>query len=358
MNAACQDDDRWLRVRRRDGTARDFVYAVTSTGVYCLPGCPSRLPRRENVRFFATPAAAERAGFRPCKRCRPQIPAGRSHDGTPRVLAGVIAALDAAQTPPRIADLAVAEGLSPGNLHRLFKQAYGITPREYYAARRLRRFADSLAPAAQTGSVTDSVYAAGYGSSSRLYDESGCLGLPPALLRNGGAEETVRYAVGPTSLGPVLVAATERGLCRVDFGGDAASLLADLRRRLPRALLRHSPEELADWLAQIAAFVERPTGRLDLPLDIAGTLFQRRVWKALCDIPPGETISYGELARRIGSPGAARAVGAACGANPAAVVIPCHRAVGGSGKLIGYRWGIERKKALLCREKSLREEIS
>ncbi len=240
-------------------------------------------------------------------------------------------------------------------LHRRFKQAYGVTPREYYAAGRLCRFADDLAVASTEGSVTDSAYAAGYGSSSRLYDESGCLGLTPSALRSGGADAEVRYAFGATSLGVVLVAATEQGLCRVEFGEGEDALLQGLRERLPRARLHPAPAELADWVAAVAAFVERPAGGLSLPLDVAGTLFQRRVWKALCEVPPGETISYGELARRIGSPGAARAVGAACGANPVAVIIPCHRAVGGTGKLTGYRWGIERKKTLLTREKNLRK---
>ncbi len=358
MSGGTPDDERWTRVLRRDRSGKAFVYAVTGTGIYCLPGCPARLPRRENVRFFATPAEARAAGFRPCKRCRPDLPAGGADDAADAALAAVRTALDAAETPPRIADLAAAAGLSPSRLHRLFRQAYGVTPREYYAARRLRRFADSLRPDGQTpqasGSVTRSLYAAGYGSDSRLYDESGCLGLTPGALRAGGAGAAVRYALGSTSLGTVLVAATEQGLCGVEFGNDGEELFAALRRRLPRASLRHAPDELADWVAQIAAFVERPAGRLDLPLDVAGTLFQRRVWKALCEVPPGETISYGELARRIGSPGATRAVGAACGANPAAVVIPCHRAVGGTGRLTGYRWGIARKQALLTREEALR----
>lgn len=267
-------------------------------------------------------------------------------------LEAVRALLDAADTPPRVAELAASAGLSPTRLHKLFRKAYGVTPREYYAARRLRRFADSLAPeGAET--VTDSVYAAGYGSSSRLYEESGCLGLPPSALKAGGEGQAVRYAFGATSLGTVLVAATQSGLCHVAFGSAEEELLDGLRRRLPRARLCHAPGELADWTAQLAAFVERPAGRLALPLDVAGTVFQRRVWKALAEVPPGQTISYGELARRIGSPGAARAVGAACGANPVAVVIPCHRAVGSSGRLTGYRWGVERKAALLGREKEL-----
>ncbi|EPR44762.1 methylated-DNA/protein-cysteine methyltransferase [Desulfovibrio sp. X2] len=358
------DDARWARLLAQKHGADDpgdgFVYGVTTTGVYCRPGCPARLPRRENAVFFANAEAAEAAGFRPCKRCRPDAPddtlrAGeerKAHEAVRRALA----LLDAAESPPRLAELAAAAGCSPSHFHRLFKKTLGATPGEYFAARRLRRLQQSLAA---ESSVTGSLYAAGYGSSSRLYErDAHLLGMPPKAYGGkaaGGEGQEIAFAAARTSLGWVLVAATRSGICNVEFGDDPAALEKGLRERFPRAVLREDETALSAWLGQIAAFVESPAGSLDLPLDVAGTLFQQKVWKALQKLPPGTTVSYAELARLIGRPGAARAVGRACGANRHAVLIPCHRAVGGSGKLVGYRWGLDRKQALLAREKAARD---
>lgn len=340
-------DERWEAVVRRDPRADGaFVYAVQTTGVYCRPSCGARLPRRENVRFFATGREAEQAGFRACKRCRPDGPslAERRAEAVRRACR----AIADADGPPRLEALARAVGMSPHHFHRVFKAATGVTPRAYAAARRAERVRRGLGQAA---SVTDAVYDAGFGASSRFYaaaDE--ILGMAPSRFRQGGRGEAIRFAVGQCSLGAILVAATERGVCAILLGDDAEALVRDLQDRFRAAELRGGDADFEGWVAAVVGLVESPAAETNLPLDVRGTAFQQRVWQALRLVPPGTTASYGEIAARIGAPRSARAVAGACAANPLAVAIPCHRVVARDGSLGGYRWGIERKRALLRRE--------
>ena len=342
MSVAARENARWRAVCGRDGSARGaFVYAVRTTGVYCSPGCATRRPRRENVLFYDAPRNAELAGYRPCRRCRP-------HQKPPHgdVVARACRALREAEEEPRLAELARDAGLSPGYFQRLFKKQIGLSPKEYARAVRRERLRDGLGRAE---SVADAIYAAGYGSASRAYaDKSAAL----SLYRRGAKGEVIFHAVADTSLGEILVAMTERGVCLVEFL-DSREREAALRRRFPLARLQAADARQAAWVGEVVAQVDGASGSANgaLPLEIRGTAFQERVWRALREIPPGETRSYGELARRIGRPTSARAVGAACGANPIAVVIPCHRVVGASGALTGYRWGVARKEALLRRER-------
>jgi AraC family transcriptional regulator of adaptative response/methylated-DNA-[protein]-cysteine methyltransferase len=340
-------DPRWAAVLARDPDA-GFLYSVRTTGVYCRPSCGSRRPAPRNVAFHLDPAAAEAAGFRPCRRCRPD----EAHPGAARaaLVAAACRTIDSAESPPRLAELAVSVGLSPHHFHRAFKAATGLTPRAYAAAVRARRLREAL-PEAE--SVTAAGYDAGFGASSRLYEASGgVLGMSPAAYRKGGERTSIRFAVGPSSLGQVLVARTDRGLCAIQLGEDADALATELRARFPRADIAGPDPELAAELEAVIGAVEDPRRSVPLPLDVQGTAFQQRVWAALSAVPPGRTVTYSELAARAGFPGAARAAGAACGANRLAVVIPCHRAVGRSGALTGYAWGLERKQALLNREAS------
>jgi AraC family transcriptional regulator of adaptative response/methylated-DNA-[protein]-cysteine methyltransferase len=340
------DTARWRAVETRRPGA--FVYAVVTTGIYCRPDCPARRPRRVNVRFFDDPAQAAAAGFRPCRRCRPDRPDARP-DARAALVVGACRAIEAAETPPRLAALAAGAGLSPFHFHRLFRAATGVTPHEYAAACRARRARDALGEA---GTVTAALYDAGFGSAGRFYAEApGRLGMTPGRFRAGGAGESIRFAVGQGSLGAVLVAATDRGICAVALGDDPQALLDDLQALFPRAALVGADSQFERWVAQVVGLVEEPSRGLGLPLDIRGTAFQQRVWRALREIPCGETLSYAELARRLGVPGSARAVAGACAANRIAVAIPCHRVVRTGGGLAGYRWGIERKRALLDRER-------
>jgi AraC family transcriptional regulator of adaptative response/methylated-DNA-[protein]-cysteine methyltransferase len=340
------DEQRWQAVCRRDPAATDaFRYGVASTGIYCRPTCAARRPNRENVRFFATSADAERAGFRACKRCRPA--------GEPLpLLAGVARAcalLEEREDSPSTAELARAAGVSASHFHRLFKQATGVTPHEYGAAVRRRRLQEQLSSGEP---VTSAVYEAGFGSGSRVYERAGeLLGMTPGRYRRGGEGAVIRHAVTQTTLGPLLVAATERGLCMIAFGETEESLIAQLRERFPRAELQAGNAEFAELVAKVAARVEQPHLGGDLPLDVRGTAFQQRVWQALTRIPPGVTRTYSQLAAELGEPAAVRAVAGACAANHLAVVIPCHRVIGSRGELRGYRWGLERKRALLERER-------
>lgn len=338
------EEQNWRAVRDRDRSADGcFVYAVRSTGVYCRPGCPSRPARRENVTFYAAPAAAEAAGYRPCKRCRP-----KEHPGA-RVAEAVrhaCALIEAAEEQPDLATLARAAGYSPSHFQRLFKAHVGLSPKQYAITRRKARLRTALAEAV---SVTDAIYAAGFGASSRAYDDKGALGMTPGTYRNGAAGETIRFTSAPSSLGTVFVAATVRGICMIEFG-DPETLAPALVRHFPKAQIMAADGDLAELVARVVALIDTPSAACELPLDIRGTAFQERVWKALTLIPPGETVSYAELARRIGQPSAARAVARACATNTIAVAVPCHRVVGGSGDLSGYRWGVERKQALLARE--------
>ncbi|TPE53945.1 bifunctional DNA-binding transcriptional regulator/O6-methylguanine-DNA methyltransferase Ada [Amaricoccus solimangrovi] len=341
-------EGRWRAVAARDaGADGRFVFAVTTTGIYCRPSCPARRPRRAHVRFFDTPAAAEAAGFRPCLRCHPKGPSRAEANAA--LVAAACRELDAAETAPDLPELARRIGLSPAHLHRLFKAATGLTPRAYAAGRRAGRLRAELSGGA---GVTEALYAAGYGSAGRLYAESDAvLGMTPGAYRDGGADVAITWAVGASGLGPVLVARTERGVCAILMGAEAEAPEAALARRFPKARLVPGDADFAELVRLVIAFVEAPRTGLDLPLDLRGTAFQRRVWEALRAIPPGETASYAEIARRIGAPGSARAVAGACAANPVAVAVPCHRVLRGDGALSGYRWGVERKRDLLARER-------
>jgi AraC family transcriptional regulator of adaptative response/methylated-DNA-[protein]-cysteine methyltransferase len=338
---------RWEALTRRDRAAEGAFYVgVRTTGIYCRPTCASRLPRRENVRFFATPGEAERAGFRPCKRCRPQLPT--TSDADSDAVTRACRLIEAADTPPRLQALADAVGLSRHHFHRLFKRTVGVTPKEYTMMVRQGRLQASLR---ENASVTRAIYDAGFGSTSRVYESaSGTLGMTPGSYRNGAAGLDIRFAVARSSLGWLLVAATERGICAIELDESAESLTDCLRRRFPLARLVEDDPTFADWVARVTATVEAPGNGVDLPLDVRGTAFQRSVWRALQAIPVGTTMSYGEVARRLGQPTAARAVAAACAANSLAVAIPCHRVVRGDGDLGGYRWGTDRKRTLLDRE--------
>lgn len=338
---------RWAAVVSRDPQADgQFYYSVKTTGVYCRPSCGARTPRPENVAFFATSEQAEGAGFRPCKRCQPdQAPLAERQA---RLVADLCRQIEAADSPPSLARLAQSAKLSRFHLHRLFKALTGLTPRAYAAAQRAGRLRAELG---RGGRVSDAIYAAGYNSSGRFYAESDrLLGMTPANYRAGGAAAVIRFAVGECSLGAILVAESERGVCAILIGDDPDALARDLQDRFPRAELIGADPAFEQRVAKVVGFVERPGVGLDLPLDVRGTAFQQRVWQALREIPPGSTASYGEIARRIGSPQAVRAVAGACAANALAVAIPCHRVVRNNGQLSGYRWGVERKRALLERE--------
>ena len=342
------DDRRWAAVVARDKQADGtFVTAVATTGIYCRPSCAARRPLRQNVCFFPTCAEAEAAGFRPCKRCRPNAPAG-DNDHTGKIAASC-RLIETAETTPTLDALAAHAGLSPYHFHRVFKATTGVTPKAYAVAHRRKRISEAL----QEGkSVTAAIYEAGFNSSGRFYaDAMQSLGMKPGAYRAGGADVEIRHATAACSLGLMLVAATDKGVCAIFFGDDAGELERELRDRFPRAKLAGSDGTFAKLVAQVIAFVEAPQKGLALPLDVRGTAFQQQVWAALREIPPGETTTYGEIARRIGKPAAVRAVGTACGANRIAVAIPCHRVVGIDGKLTGYRWGVQRKRSLLDREK-------
>ncbi len=344
------DEARWAAVTRRDRAADGaFVYAVRTTGVYCRPSCPARLARRENVTFHAAPADAERAGFRPCRRCRP----GEASQEERRVLAVTAACrlIEAAEEPPPLTELAAAAGLSPHHFHRMFKRVAGVTPKAYAAAHRAGRVAAGLRTAE---TVTGAIYDAGFNSASRFYEASNAtLGMTPTAYRNGGLGAEIRFAVGACWLGSVLVAATDKGVCSIRLGDDPEALVRSLRDDFPKARLVGGDAAFEDTVARVVAMVEAPHAggpAADLPLDIGGTAFQRRVWQALREIPAGSTATYAEVAASIGRPGAVRAVAGACAANELAVAIPCHRVVRSDGSLSGYRWGVERKRRLLARE--------
>jgi AraC family transcriptional regulator of adaptative response/methylated-DNA-[protein]-cysteine methyltransferase len=340
-------EERWAAVMHRDARADGrFFYGVTSTGVVCRPSCGARLPRRDNVRFFEDLDQAVAAGFRPCRRCRPDLPPLAERQAG--LIADVCRMVDEADEPPSLAALAAAVGLSRFHFQRLFKTVTGVTPKAYLSAHRHDRVRRELKVAA---TVTEAIYDAGYNSNGRFYAvSSAILGMRPTDYRDGGRGQTVRFAVGDCSLGAILVAASERGVCAILLGDDPDALIVDLERRFPEARLVGADPGFEDWVAQVVGLVEQPGQGLALPLDIRGTAFQQRVWQALRAIAPGTTASYAEIARVIGHPAAARAVAQACAANPLAVAIPCHRVVRRDGGLSGYRWGIERKRALLARE--------
>jgi AraC family transcriptional regulator of adaptative response/methylated-DNA-[protein]-cysteine methyltransferase len=341
-------DPRWRAVVTRDRAFDGaFVYSVATTGVYCRPSCAARRAKPENVRFHATCAEAERAGFRPCRRCRPDLPpAAERHAAT---VAGLCRLIEQAEETPSLDALAAAAGLSPSHCHRLFKAVTGVTPRAYAQAHRARRVREELAQGA--GSVTEAIYDAGFNSSGRFYEQAGqLLGMTPTAYRAGGAGAAIHFAIGDCSLGAVLVARSVRGVCAILMGDDPDALARDLQDRFPQAQLIGGDPGFEHLIAAVIGAVEHPAQGLDLPLDVRGTAFQQRVWQALRAIPPGGTATYAEIARRIGAPRAVRAVAGACAANALAVAIPCHRVVRTDGSLSGYRWGVERKRALLERE--------
>ena len=350
--AATELDPRWAAVvardRRADGT---FYYSVETTGVYCRPSCPSRRASPKNVRFHQTTADAERAGFRPCRRCKPdQPPLEQVHAAT---IARICRVIETAEEPPRLAALAERAGLSPYHFHRVFKAVTGVTPRAYAAAQRTVRVRRELETRGK--SVTEAIYDAGFSSGGRFYATSDqLLGMTPTDYRAGGADLVIRFAVGECSLGSILVAQSAKGVCAILLGDDPEGLVRDLQDRFPRATLVGGDTAFESTVARVIGLVDAPARGLDLPLDVRGTAFQHRVWQALRDIPAGSTATYTEIADRIGAPNAARAVAQACGANPLAVAIPCHRVVRTDGSLSGYRWGVDRKRRLLEKEGATR----
>jgi len=340
-------DPRWALIVARDPAADgSFFYSVRTTGVYCRPSCASRRARPENVAFHDTRAAAERAGFRPCRRCKPDQPElSARHAAT---IAQACRVIEQSADAPDLPSLAAGAGLSPFHFHRLFKAVTGVTPKAYAVAHRARRVRAGLDAGA---SVTNAIYDAGYNSNSRFYEQSTrLLGMTPSAYRAGGADTAIRFAVGECSLGSILVAASDRGICSILIGDDPDALVREFQDQFPRAQLIGADKAFEKTIAQVIGMVETPALGLSLPLDIRGTAFQQRVWQALREIPVGTTVSYADIAARIGAPASVRAVAQACAANKLAVAIPCHRVVRKDGDLSGYRWGVERKRALLARE--------
>jgi AraC family transcriptional regulator of adaptative response/methylated-DNA-[protein]-cysteine methyltransferase len=341
------EDPRWSQLVARSAAADgSFVYSVASTGVYCRPSCGARTPKPANVRFHAGPSEAEAAGFRPCKRCRPNEAPRAERQAA--LIAEACRRIEAAEEPPSLGELADAAGVSPYHFHRMFKAVTGLTPKGYAVAHRAGRVRSALEAGEQ---VTRALYEAGFGSSGRFYAAAdAALGMPPAAYRRGGVAMEVRYAVASCSLGRVLAASSERGICAILMGDEDKALVADLHRRFPNAAISPADESFSATLDAVVAMIEEPARGMTLPLDIRGTAFQQRVWQALRAIPSGETRSYAEVARAIGEPRASRAVAAACAANAIAVAVPCHRVLRSDGSITGYRWGPDRKRRLLARE--------
>ena len=341
------DEERWAAVMRRDRAADGvFFFSVRTTGVYCRPSCPSRRARRENVRFHATCAEAEQAGFRPCKRCKPnELSLAEQRTA---VIAAACRTIETADEMPGIDDLAAGADMSTHHFHRVFKAVTGVTPKAYADAHRRKRVRETLR---QSATVTEAIYDAGFGSSGRFYTASNeLLGMTPTNYRAGGRDESIRFAVGECWLGAILVAATDKGICAISFDDDPENLVHDLQDRFANAKLIGGDRDFEQWMAEVVGFIAAPAHRLDLPLDIRGTAFQQQVWQALRTIPYGTTASYSEVAACIGRPRAVRAVAQACANNNIAVAIPCHRVVRADGSLSGYRWGIKRKQKLLEHE--------
>jgi AraC family transcriptional regulator of adaptative response/methylated-DNA-[protein]-cysteine methyltransferase len=347
LAAGTTNDPRWTAVVARDPSADGtFVYSVRTTGVYCRPSCSARPARPENVQFHATSGDAVAAGFRPCRRCTPDQPSLIE-----RRVATVTQAcrrIEASDAAPSLEALAEAAGMSPFHFHRVFRAFTGLTPRGYAIAHRESRVRRELE---RSNTVTRAIYESGYNSNGRFYAKSDAvLGMTPTVYRAGGATAEIRFAIGECSLGAILVARSDRGVCAIMLGDEPDALARDLQERFPRAELIGGDAEFEELVAKVVGFVEAPGLGLDLPLDVRGTAFQQRVWQALREIPAGRTATYSEIAGRIGAPGAVRAVAGACAGNPLAVAIPCHRVVRTDGSLSGYRWGVERKRALLERE--------
>ncbi|MCZ6658620.1 MAG: bifunctional DNA-binding transcriptional regulator/O6-methylguanine-DNA methyltransferase Ada [Gammaproteobacteria bacterium] len=352
MKPFTTDATRWDAVKTRAATADNhFWYSVQTTGVYCRPSCAARRPLRENVAFYDTRDAARKAGFRPCKRCRPD---DEHADARHRKLVeAACRKIGSACQTPKLEDLAREAGLSPQYFHRVFKRIVGVTPHQYAVAKRTERFAAEIRTSER---VTDAIYNAGFGANSRFYETAGSrIGMTASALKRGGHDTHIRFEIADSWLGAVLIAATEHGVCAILFGDTEDHLLDDLQTRFPNATFEASEQgsDFARWVRAALAHIEAPAGFSDLPLDVGGTAFQERVWQALRAIPAGTTSSYKDIAERIGQPKATRAVAQACAANPAAIVIPCHRVVRADGGLSGYRWGEARKRKLLAREAAI-----
>jgi AraC family transcriptional regulator of adaptative response/methylated-DNA-[protein]-cysteine methyltransferase len=343
------DDPRWARIVARDKTADGHLwYSVLTTGVYCRPSCPSRTTSPKNVQLHDTLESARATGCRPCRRCNPDGPSIEAENAALVVKACRI--IEESEEEPSLKDLANAIGRSPSYFHRLFKATTGLTPKDYAAGHRVKKVRQGLA---SCNTVTEAIYDAGFNSSGRFYEKStDMLGMTPLRYRAGGVNEEIKFAVGQTSLGAILVASSKKGVASILLGDDPEELVRDLQDRFPKARLIGADQEYEALVVRVVGFVETPRIGLNLPLDIRGTAFQRRVWQALREIPVGETVSYAEVARRIGSPKAVRAVAGACAANNLAVAIPCHRVIRNDGSLLGYAWGVERKRILLDREAS------
>jgi len=344
------DDARWAAVAARQVSPEPaFVYAVRTTGIYCRPSCPSRLAKRVNVSFFASPEEAERAGFRACLRCRPQDASFVSRDA--RLIASACRTIETAEVPPSLEVLAGEAKLSPFHFHRLFKTLTGTTPKTYAKAHRAGRLRTQLG--GPQGTVTEAIYDAGFNAPSRFYAAShDVLGMTPSAFRKGGEGTKIRYAAANSWLGLMLVAESEKGICFIAIDDSVEPLIEDLAKRFPKAGISEGDAAFKQKIAATVAQLERPGKGFDLPLDIQGTAFQQRVWAALRAIPAGETSTYSDIAKQIGAPKAYRAVAQACAVNKLAIVIPCHRVLRSSGDLSGYRWGVKRKQALLDKEKT------
>ncbi|HCB1211740.1 TPA: bifunctional DNA-binding transcriptional regulator/O6-methylguanine-DNA methyltransferase Ada [Klebsiella pneumoniae] len=343
------DDQRWAAVQARDPAADGlFVYAVRTTGVYCQPSSTTRLPKRENVEFFNSPQDAEAAGYRYSRRAHGDQTSAAAERAA--IVARACRLIETSETQPSLDKLAAEVGKSPFHFHRLFKAETGLTPKAYSSAYRARRLREELSSRPDT-SITNAIYDSGFNSNSRFYEASEqLLGMRARDYRAGGAGAIIRFAVGQCSLGAILVAQSQRGICAILLGEDPDQLLRDLQDQFPKAEIIGCDGDFEQLIAQVVGFIESPSIGLHLPLDVQGTAFQERVWRALCEIPPGTTVSYTEIAERIGSPKAVRAVAQACANNHIAVAIPCHRVVRRDGDLAGYRWGIDRKRELLRRE--------
>jgi AraC family transcriptional regulator, regulatory protein of adaptative response / methylated-DNA-[protein]-cysteine methyltransferase len=347
--ASVEDDPRWARIAARDRSADgELWYSVATTGVYCRPSCPSRLANPKNVQLHDTLESARASGFRPCKRCNPEGASIKAENAA--LVAKACRIIEDSEEEPSLEELAGAVGRSASYFHRVFKAVTGVTPNGYAAAHRAKKLREGLAAA---GTVTEAIYDAGFSSSGRFYEKStDMLGMTPSQYRAGGANEEIKFAVGQSALGAILVGSSARGVAAILLGDDPDQLVRDLQDRFPKARLIGADPDYETLVARVVGFVEAPETGLDLPLDVRGTAFQQRVWRALQEIPVGETVSYAEIAQRIGLPKAVRAVAGACAANKLAVAIPCHRVVRHDGALSGYAWGVDRKRALIDREAS------
>ena len=351
MHLPDEHETQWQAVLEKNSAFDgEFVYAVSSTGIYCRPSCASRRPRRDRVSFFKLPALAEQSGFRACLRCKPNTAA--SEDSQLQMAQEVCRIIEENDGEAvTLAELSKRVGVSSFHLQRTFKSIMGITPKDYAAAQRVNKFKREVRSG---GGITNAMYDAGFGSSSRLYESAAAqLGMTPATYGKGGRGVVINYAVRKTSLGHLLVAATSKGVCSVMLGDSEAGLKADLLREFPAADIQQDEKALTASVAALVEHLEKKSPRLDLPLDIRATAFQRQVWEQLLAIPYGETYSYSEVAKAIGQDKAVRAVARACATNPVALVIPCHRVIREDKSLGGYRWGIERKKKLLATEKAI-----